>query len=137
MDANFLRAHYILGMAYEGKKMHPEAIAELEAARRISDDGPHYVASLGHAYAAAGRNADARRCLEDLNEMARRRFVGSEQTALVHAGLGEREAALTLLEKGEEERNNWMMNLAVDRRFDPLRSDPRFDELLKRLRLKS
>jgi eukaryotic-like serine/threonine-protein kinase len=137
MDPNFLRGRYILGMAYEQKKMYSEAIAELEAARRLSEDGPHYVASLGHAYAAAGRTADARRCLEDLNEMARRRFVGSEQIGLVHAGLGERGAALTLLEKGEEERNNWVMNLAIDRRFDPLRSDPRFNDLLKRLHLKS
>jgi len=135
MDASFLRAHYILGMAYEQKQMYPEAIAELEAARRISENGPHYVASLGHAYAAAGRTADARRCLEDLNGMARRRFVGSEQIGLVHVGLGEREAALDLLEKGEEERNNWLMNIAIDRRFDPLRSDPRFQQLLRRLNL--
>jgi serine/threonine protein kinase/Flp pilus assembly protein TadD len=135
MDANFLRARYILGMAYEQKKMYPEAIAELEAARRISENGPHYVASLGHAYAAAGRAADARRCLEDLNGMARRRFVGSEQIGLVHVGLGERGAALTLLEKGEEERNNWMMNLAIDRRFDPLRSEQRFGQLMGRLNL--
>jgi tetratricopeptide (TPR) repeat protein len=137
MDANFLRAHYVLGMAYEQKKMYSEAIAELEAARRISEDGPHYVASLGHAYAAAGRTADARRCLEDLNGMARRRFVGSEQIGLVHVGLGERKAAFDLLKKGEEERSNWMMNLAIDRRFDPLRSDPRFHELLARLHLPS
>jgi eukaryotic-like serine/threonine-protein kinase len=135
MDPNFLRARYILGMAYEQKEMYPESIAELEAARRISEDGPHYVASLGHAYAAAGRTADARRCLEDLNGMARRRFVGSEQIGLVHVGLGEREAALALLEKGEEERNNWMMNIGIDRRFDPLRSDPRFVALITRLNL--
>ena len=135
MDPNFLRAHYVLGMAYEQRKMYSEAIAELETARRISEDGPHYVASLGHAYAAAGRTADARRCLEDLNEMAQRRFVGSEQIGLVHVGLGERRDALTLLERGEEERNNWMMNLAIDRRFDPLRSDLRFAGLLKRLNL--
>ncbi len=137
MDASFLRAHYVLGMAYEQKKMYSQAIAELEEARRISEDGPHYVACLGHAYAAAGRTADARRCLEELNEMSRGRFVGSEQIALVHVGLGERELALPLLEKGQEERNNWMMNLAIDRRFDPLRSDPRFDALLKRLNVKS
>ena len=135
MDPNFLRAHYVLGMAYEQKKMYSEAIAELETARRISEDGPHYVASLGHVYAAAGRTADARRCLEELNGMAQRRFVGSEQIGLVLVGLGERRAALTLLERGEEERNNWMMNLAIDRRFDPLRSDLRFAGLLKRLNL--
>ena len=67
--------------------------------------------------------------------MARRRFVGSEQIGLVHVGLGEREAALTLLEKGEEERNNWVMNFAIDRRLDPLRSDPGFVELVRRLNL--
>ncbi|MEP6992985.1 MAG: protein kinase [Acidobacteriota bacterium] len=137
MDANFLRAHYVLGMAYEQKKMYAESIAELEAARRISEDGPHYVASLGHAYAAAGRNADARKCLEDLKEMARRRFVGAEQIGLVLVGLGEKGAAQTFIEEGEEERNNWIMNLAIDRRFDPLRSDPRFVALLKRLHLQS
>jgi tetratricopeptide (TPR) repeat protein len=137
MDPNFLRAHMILGLALEQKRAYPEAIAELETARRLSEDGPYYVASLGHAYAAAGRIAEARRCLEDLNAMARRRFVDSEQIGLVHVGLGENEAVFALLEKGEEERGVEMMNIGYDRRWDPLRSDPRFVDLLKRLHLKS
>jgi eukaryotic-like serine/threonine-protein kinase len=137
MDPNFLRAHLILGLALEQKRTYPEALAELETARRLSEDGPYYVACLGHAYAVAGRTAEARRCLEDLNAMARRRFVGSEQIGLVHLGLGEREAALTLLEKGDEERSGEVMNIGVDPRWDPLRSDPRFEDLLKRLHLKS
>jgi tetratricopeptide (TPR) repeat protein len=135
MDPNFLRAHMILGLAHEQKRTYPEAIAELESARRLSEDGPFYVASLGHAYAAAGRTADARRCLEDLNAMARRRFVESQQIGLVHVGLGEKEAALTLLEKGEEERGVEMMNIGFDRRWDPLRSNPRFRQLMSRLNL--
>ena len=137
MDPNFMRARYILGMAYEQKKMNSEAVAELEAARRLSDNGSLYVASLGHAYAAAGRTADARRCLEDLNAMARRRFVGSDSIALVHAGLGEREEALSLLEKAGEERDVEVMNIGYESRWGPLRSDPRFEDLLKRLHLKS
>jgi len=135
MDPNFLRAHMILGLALEQKRMYPEAIAELETARRLSEDGSYYVASLGHAYAAAGRTAEARRCLEDLNAMARRRFVGSEQIGLVHLGLGEREAAMTQLEKADEERGVEMMNIGFDPRWDPLRSDPRFRQLIKRLNL--
>ena len=135
MDPNFLRAHMILGLALEQKRTYPEAIAEFERARRLSEDGPYYVACLGHTYGAAERTTEARRCLEDLNEMARRRFVGSELIALVHLGLGEKEAALRLLEKGEEERGVEMMNIGVDRRWAPLHSDPRFVALLKRLNL--
>jgi serine/threonine-protein kinase len=135
MDANFLRARWILGLAYQQKRMYPEAIAELERARELSGDGPAYVASLGHAYAIAGREADARRCLEEMRRTSERRFVASEQISLIHVGLGEREAALDLLEKGEEERSNWLMNIAIDRRLDPLRSDTRFQQLLRRLNL--
>jgi tetratricopeptide (TPR) repeat protein len=135
MDPNFLRARYILGVAYERKKMYPEAVAELETARRLSESGPFYVACLGHAYAAAGRTTDARRCLEDLNGTAQRRFVGADQIALVHAGLGEREAALTLLEKAEEERDVEVMNIGFDSRWDLLRSDPRFQQLMRRLNM--
>ena len=87
MDPNFLLARWTLGMAYEQKKMYPEAIAEFEKARSLSKDGPAHVAALGHAYAVAGRVADARRCLEamtdgpsyrqvvDLSRLAASRFV--------------------------------------------------------------
>ena len=122
-------------MAYEQKRMYPEAIAEFEKARSLSKDGPAYVATLGHAYAVAGRVVDARRCLESMREMAKVRFVNSDQIALIHVGLGEKDEAFARLNQGEQERGAWLQFLGVDPRFDPLRSDPRFAELLKRLHL--
>jgi serine/threonine-protein kinase len=135
MDPNFLYARWVLGMAYEQKRRYPEAIAEFEKARSLSKDGPAYLAALGHAYAVAGRVVDGRRCLEAMREMVRVRFVNSDQIALIHVGLGEKDEAFARLNQGEQERGSWLGFLGVDPRFDPLRSDPRFAELLERLHL--
>ncbi len=137
MDADFLRARWILGMAYEQKRMFPEAIVELERARELSREGPVYVSSLGHAYAAAGKNTEARRCLDELRRLSERRFVGSDQIGVLLAGLGQREAAIDLFEKGIDERTNWTMNIGIDPRLDSIRSEARFVALLKKLGLSS
>jgi serine/threonine protein kinase/tetratricopeptide (TPR) repeat protein len=134
MDPNFLRARWTLGMAYEQKRTYSEAIAELEKARHLSGNGPTYVGALGHAYAVAGRSAEARRCLVDLREMARTRFVPSDPMGLIYVGLGDPANALEFLEKAADEHSIFL-NIGVDPRFDPLRSEPRFDALLRRLNL--
>ena len=70
-----------------------------------------------------------------MNERARHNYVPSFHIAIIHAGLGQRDQALVWLEKGYQERSAWMVWLKVDPRFDVLRSDPRFQDLLRRVGL--
>jgi serine/threonine-protein kinase len=88
---------------------------------------------LGHAYAAAGKPAEARRILEDLHALAKKRYVLPYGFALIHIGLGENEEALEWLERACQDRNGMMAFLQVEPRFDPLRDDPRFQDLLRRM----
>ncbi len=134
LDPKFPPAHYMLGLAYEQKRMFDEAVTEFEKAREL-DNAPYNLGPLGHAYAAAGRRAEAQKILDDLQERARRENVPALSVALVYAGLGEKEKTFEWLEKGLERKDEEMTFLAVDPRFDGFRSDPRFTELLRRMNL--
>jgi len=133
MDPTFVPAHLVLGQGYEQKSMPEKAIDELQKAVSLSGGGSLYVSSLAHAYATAGRRAEAERLLRQMNELARHTYVPSFHIAIIHAGLGQRDQALVWLEKGYQERSAWMVWLKVDPRFDALRSDPRFQDLLRRV----
>jgi hypothetical protein len=93
------------------------------------------VSSLAHAYAIAGRRSEAEMLLRQLNERAQNTYVPSFHIAIIYAGLGQKDQALVWLEKGYQERSTWMVWLKVDPRLDVLRSDPRFQDLLRRLGL--
>jgi TolB-like protein/DNA-binding winged helix-turn-helix (wHTH) protein/Flp pilus assembly protein TadD len=135
MDPTFVPAHFVLGQGYEQKSMPGKAIDELQRAVSLSGGSSLYVSSLAHAYATAGRRAEAERLLRQMNERARHTYVPSFDIAIIHAGLGQRDQALVWLEKGYQERSAWMVWLKVDPRFDVLRSDPRFQDLLRRVGL--
>jgi TolB-like protein/DNA-binding winged helix-turn-helix (wHTH) protein len=136
MDSRFAPAHLYRGMAYEEKGMFDKAIADLESASD-SEGGSSFSGALGHAYAVAGRKAEARMILRDLKQSSARPYFPPYQLALIHVGLGEKEEALNLLEKAYEERYPWLMHLAVEPRWDPLRSEPRFKALISRIGLGS
>jgi adenylate cyclase len=109
-----------------------EAIPELEKARAM--DSPPFVASwLGYAYAKSSERGKAQAILAELNLMSSRRFVSPFCTAIVYLGLDDRVRAMDGLERAYEARSQWLMWLKMDRIFDPLRSDPRFIALLKKL----
>jgi tetratricopeptide (TPR) repeat protein len=127
--------HLVLGQAYEQKGMLKEAIAELEKAASLSQGAPLYAASLAHAYAVAGRRSEAETLLHLTNERAQHAYVPSFHVALIHAGLGRKEETLAWLERGYQERSAWMVWLKVDPRFDFVRSDARFQNLLRRVGL--
>ena len=128
--------HLWLGCAYEGKGLFNEARVEFHKAVDLSDGTACYVSALGHDYAVAGQTNEARRILAQLDEMARRRYVSAYDFAVVHAGLGDKDAVFTWLDKAFDEHSTWLAFLKGDYRLDPVRSDPHFSDLLRRIGLR-
>ncbi len=122
-----------LGRNYEQTSMFAEAIGEAERAVTLSPDFVEHYWMLGHTYAVAGKTAEARKVLDDLHALAKKQYVQPFGFAVIHTGLGENDEALDWLEKAYQDRNGWMVFLQVVPWLDPLRSDPRFHDLLRRM----
>jgi len=135
LDPNFALPHLVLGQAYEQKGSYAQAIAELQKAASISHDGPPILGALGHTLALAGKREEAEKILSQLMEQSKKQYVSPFYVALVCAGLGENEKAMDWLEKAYEDRSNALVFLKVDPQLDTLRTNPRFQSLLHRLRL--
>jgi TolB-like protein/Tfp pilus assembly protein PilF len=133
LDFNFDRAHFWLAAAYEQKQMYDEAIAEYTIATELSGGSLEARASLGHAYARAGRRDDALSIFEGLTRDSSSRYVSPYDFAIVNLGLGETEPALKWLDRACDERAGWMIYLTVDPRLDAISSDARFKALLRRV----
>jgi len=122
-----------LGRNYEQKGMFTEAIGEAERAMTLSPDFIEHHWMLGHAYAVGGKTAEARIVLDDLHALAKKQYVLPFGFAVIHTGLGENDEALEWLERAYQDGNGWMAFLQVVPWLDPLRSDPRFQDLLRRM----
>jgi tetratricopeptide (TPR) repeat protein len=133
MDPNFGLAHNHLGQAYLLKHMNDEAIAELQKAVQLSSRSPTCMANLARAYVASGRRREAEQLLNELKKRATPMASHGSEIAVIYAALGDRDQAMNWLEKGFEERFNPGVLLRPG--FDPLRSDPRFEELVRRVGL--
>lgn len=136
LDPKHFRPHLGLGMAYCSMGRFAEAIAEHRQTVLLSDNHPSYLAGLGQCYAMAGQKQEARRILRELEQVASSRekkpVPSPVAMALLHISLGQKEQALRWLEAGYARRHNGLI-LVVDPGFDPLRSDPRFQDLLRRM----
>ena len=95
--------------------------------------GLQWLGSLGRVYAAAGRRKEAREILQQLNELSKQRYVTPYVLGQTYAALGEIDEAFCWLETGYQERAAWMVVLKIDPHLDPLRCDPRFEDLLRRM----
>jgi DNA-binding winged helix-turn-helix (wHTH) protein/TolB-like protein/Flp pilus assembly protein TadD len=135
LDQNYFFAYVRRGQAYLQKGMYTEAINDLTKARTLSGNWPVAVAELGCAYALAGQKLKARAILNELNERAKREYIDPYLIALVHTCLGEKDAAFEWLGKAYEARSPWMAWVKVEPKFDRLRSDARFESLLRQLNL--
>ncbi len=136
LDPNFARAHTGLGRVYVQEGRFEEAIAELQKAVSLSGQPePVLKAVLGHTYAISGKRDEARKVLDEMVELSKRRYVSAYAIAMVYAGLGEKEQAFASLEKAYGERAGRLQYLRADREWDSLRSDSRFADLLRRIRL--
>lgn len=135
MEPNFVPARWNLGRALVQKRMYGEAIMELQRATERSNRNPVYLAALGHAYAVSGRREEATKILNELKELSKRRYILPNLIAIIYVGLNEKEQAFAWLEKAYQERSDFMIVLKVDPVLDGLRSEPRFQDLLRRVGL--
>ncbi len=135
VSPKFPLAHLWLGRAYQQKKMYSEAIDEFNKTDAALPGWVVTIAGMGHAYGEWGHQAEAKQVLVRLNEMAREKYVTPYGVALVYAGLGDKDQAFAWLNKAVAGRSHWLVWLKRDPRWDGIRSDPRFDDLQKRVGL--
>ena len=95
------------------------------------------VAGMGNIYGIAGQKAEAEKTLDSLHQMSSKKYVTPYGVALVYAGLGETDKVFEYLEKAYDDRSNWLIWLKLDPRWDSVRSDKRFTELVRRVGLPS
>jgi len=127
----------ILGWTYEQKRMPNQAVAEFKRAVEATKGDPFFVAALGHAYALAGNRREAEKVLQTLSDHAKKSYVSPFDLALIYTALGEKDKAFALLDKAVAEHSTFLVYTKWEPRLDPLRSDPRFRDLLKRIGLAS
>jgi TolB-like protein len=135
MDPNFGSAHLWLAQVYEQKGLYEEAISSLKTGMHLLSDSMYALAKLGHGYAIAGRCDEARTVLNQLNTLSSTRFVSPYDIALVHLGLQEYDEAFAWLQQALEQRSLWLGYISVEPQLDPLRADPRFQTLRRRVDL--
>ena len=128
----FLYPRIWLGSAYREKKMYRQALNEFDLARKQSNDSPALLGLYGHALAIAGDKAGAQRVLTQLEQSSRTRYVPALYFAAVYTGLGDKDQTFHWLEKAFSEQDDRLVYLGVDPIADPLRGDPRFQQLMKR-----
>jgi TolB-like protein/DNA-binding winged helix-turn-helix (wHTH) protein/Flp pilus assembly protein TadD len=133
MDPNFALAHNQLAQAYLQKQRYDEAVAELKTAVQLSGGSPAFIANLARAYVVSGKRTEAVKLLGDLKKRSNPGYSNASEIAVIYASLGDTDQAMNWLEKGYEERFNPGVLLRPG--FDPLRSDPRFQNLVRRIGL--
>jgi tetratricopeptide (TPR) repeat protein len=131
-DPNFARAYSNLGEIYTEKGKFGEALDALQKAKKISPDALTETVTA-HLYAVSGRRAEALKMAADFESKAQKKELPAFLMAEVYAGLNEPEKAFYWLERAFEERSNWMVFTKISLRLKPLRGDPRFIDLLKRI----
>jgi len=123
--------HWTLGIIYRDKGNYEKAIEEF----RIIGDQPHAIGHAGNAYARAGQTREASQSISKLRDYIQKHGVGTYEIALIYAGLGDRDEAFAWLERSYKLHDKGLTYLKLDPCVDPLRSDPRFQSFLRRVRL--
>jgi len=134
LDPTFARGHWAISEPLEQLQRYDEAVAELQKARQL-DETPIMLALLGHIYAVTGKRNEARKIIDELNGLSKRMYVDPYFLAEIYVALGERDQALQALESAYTQRSSWLGWLKVEPKFDQLRGDPRFKDLVRRVGL--
>ena len=136
LNPKFPVPYWGIGLCYEQKGMYQEAVDQLQKGIAVSGGrGVNSIASLAHAYGLAGQHGEAQKILAELEKRSKKTYVSSYQIALVYLGLGQNDKAMKHLDNAYQEHSTLLTYLKMDPRFDPLRSDPRFQDLVHRVGL--
>ena len=133
LDPNYGLAYWYRGLAYEQQARFGDALTELRKGAELLKGNVVVTADIGHLYAVSGHKREAEQVIAELRQASTRRFVSSFEIALIHVGLGRVEPAFDALESAYRERSDLLVYLRVDPRLDPIRSDRRFDDLVRRV----
>jgi TolB-like protein len=135
MEPNYVPAHLYLGSFYEGAKRYAQAEAEFSKFAELTGEDGNLLGLRARMYAAAGEKEKARRIVDDLLSRSREGRYGYFQIAVLYAGIGEKELALAALQRAYDEHSWWMVTSKVEPAFDSIRSEPRFQHIMKQVGL--
>lgn len=135
INPKFPLAHLWLGRAYQQKRMYAEAVAEFNQADAALPNWVVTISGIGNVYGFWGKTAEAEQVLRRLSDMSKEKYVTPYGVALVYAGMGKNDEAFAWLNKAYEGRSHWLVWLHFDPRWEKIRSDPRYAELVQRLGL--
>jgi DNA-binding winged helix-turn-helix (wHTH) protein/TolB-like protein/Flp pilus assembly protein TadD len=135
LDKDFMRTHLRMGLAYVQERRYQEALVEYNKALGIAGDTPQIRAHIAHVMAVSGKKSEALAGLAELQERAKRQYVPPYDIALIYIGLGEKEKAFAWLEKAYNDHSTEMIYFKVEPMLAPLRSDSRYQDLLRRMKL--
>jgi TolB-like protein len=135
LDPDYFMPHFILGRAYARMGKGSQAIAELKHKAASAEESPLMSAALGLAYGTSGQTRQTQKIVQAFSAFAKKRYIPATYFGMLYAGLGDQEEALNWLEKAYEERADGLTWINVEPMFDNLRQHPRFQGLVKRMRL--
>ncbi len=135
LEPDFAAAHLVLGLVYERKHQFAEALSEFRTAEKLFHNAPNAVALEGHALALSGDKQGALQIAEKLKAIAAHRYVSGVDIAIVYCALGDSNQAMAWLDKAYKRQDKGLNILAADPLFAPCRADPRFSNLLSKMRL--
>lgn len=133
LEPDYMPTHFVLGCTYIQQGDLRKAIEEFQCIYRLDEEAYMALGYMGYAYALAGQRAEAQNLLGILTDISLRKYVSLYSIGMIHLGLGRTDEMIDILERLYQERNDWLVWLKVSPELRPLRDDPRFDDLLKRL----
>ncbi len=124
-----------ISKAYQQKGMYKESFLELERAREIDNDWTFLITEQATAYALMGRKPEAYRYLKELEQRSKKQFIDPGLFAMIYIALNEKDIAFEWLNRTVDEKSSWVIWLKLEPKFDPVRNEPRFAALLKKVGL--
>jgi tetratricopeptide (TPR) repeat protein len=133
LEPNYMPTHFVLGSAYVQQGRLQEAIEQFQFIYKMDEEAYIALGFMGYAHALNGQRAEAETLLNILQDIAERKYISPYSLLLIHLAIGPLERVFQLLEQLYEERNDWLVWLKVSPELKNLRSDPRFQDLLRRI----